>query len=107
MPYLEREAYMERLKNLIGEDNTEEALSTLEDMTDTYDELTRRNGESDQLRAELERANERYRKRFFEGPTNPTGDNADVFIEDTAAETAEPEEVAEELTYDKLFEEEK
>lgn len=42
MAMLEREKFFERIKERLGEDDSDEALSFLEDVTDTYDELERR-----------------------------------------------------------------
>ena len=42
MAMLDREKFFERIKERLGEDDSDEALSFLEDVTDTYDDLERR-----------------------------------------------------------------
>ncbi len=71
MAVLVRDNFFNRLRELIGEDDSEEALSYLEDMVDTWEDLERRasreGGENweeryNNLDAEWRK---RYRDRFF------------------------------------------
>lgn len=74
MAVLDRDKFFERIRERLGEDDSEEALSYLEDMTDTWDYLeagARREGQEDweekynNLDAEWRK---RYRDRFFNTP---------------------------------------
>lgn len=74
MAVLDRDKFFERIRERLGEDDSEEALSYLEDMTDTWDDLearARREGQEDweekynNLDAEWRK---RYRDRFFNTP---------------------------------------
>lgn len=74
-----REELMTSLNTLLGENNSDEALSFLDDVSDTYDDLTRRaNSDEDwetkysELDAEWR---ERYRQRFNEPYEGDDGDN--------------------------------
>ena len=71
MAVLDRDNFFNRIRERLGEDDSDEALSYLEDMTDTWNDLERRasrEGEDDweerynNLDAEWRR---RYRDRFF------------------------------------------
>lgn len=71
MAVLDRDKFFERIRERLGEDDSEEALSYLEDMTDTWNDLesrARREGQEDweakynNLDAEWRK---RYRDRFF------------------------------------------
>ena len=93
---LNKEEFLAALKNRVGEDTSDDAIKFLEDATDTYDDLVKRTGDSDEWKKKYEDNDkswrEKYTKRFFEGgPAAPTpkpeqledceGDNA-IKIED-------------------------
>ena len=70
MPVLDRETYFNRVHDRIGNDTSEEALSFLEDMTDTFNDLEKKSrgtGEDwKQKYDELDKTwRERYRHRFM------------------------------------------
>ena len=70
MAMLDREKFFERIKERLGEDDSDEALSFLEDVTDTYDDLERRAaGDGEDWKGKYEALDgewrKRYRERFF------------------------------------------
>lgn len=100
---LSKEQYTEKLKALVGENPTDEQLTLLEDMTDTYNDLESRSSSDgneawqkkyDELDASWRK---RYRDRFFNGGTDQeqeqdgSGDHSDgsedVQIEDLFIES--------------------
>lgn len=71
MAVLDRDKFFERIKERLGEDDSDETLSYLEDITDTYEDLerrSRREGEED-WKSKYESLDgewrKRYRDRFF------------------------------------------
>lgn len=64
MPVLTREDFRARVSARVGESTTDEDLSFLEDMTDTYDSLAGSEDTIRQLREENESLRRRYRERF-------------------------------------------
>ena len=103
MSVLNREQFLARLQERIGEDTSDEAMSFIEDMTDTFNDMeTRSNGQSDeqwkQKYDELDKSwREKYKARFFNSETTP----ADVKDE----QEDDVKDDAEEKTYADLFEE--
>ena len=100
---LSKEQYNEKLKALVGENPTDEQLTLLEDMTDTYNDLESRSSSDgneawqkkyDELDASWRK---RYTDRFFNGGTDQeqeqsgSGDHSDgsedVQIEDLFIES--------------------
>ena len=79
MAVLNKEQFLARLQERIGEDTSDEAMTFIEDMTDTFNDMeTRSNGQSDEQWKkkydELDKSwREKYKARFFEGSagTNP------------------------------------
>ena len=71
MPMLNRDDFMNRLRERLGDDASDEAVHFLEDMSDTYDELSEAANDTRNWRAEAERIDkewrDKYTKRFFEG----------------------------------------
>lgn len=100
---LNKEDFMKRLQERIGEDTSDEAMSFIEDMTDTFNDMeTRSNNQSDeqwkQKYTELDKSwREKYKARFFNSETPP----ADV--KDKQEDDVKDD--AEEKTYADLFEE--
>lgn len=103
MAVLNKEQFLARLQERIGEDTSDEAMTFIEDMTDTFNDMeTRSNGQIDeqwkQKYTELDKSwREKYKARFFNSETTP----ADV--KDTQEDDVKDD--AEEKTYADLFEE--
>jgi hypothetical protein len=81
MSVLNREEFFARLDARLANDTTDEGISFLEDMTDTYNELERKaNGDGIDWETKYKELDEswkkRYRHRFFSGGANEslTGD---------------------------------
>lgn len=68
MAVLSKDDFLASLKNKIGEDTSDEALKFLEDMTDTYDSLSKNRGEDwEKKYKDLDNSwRDKYKKRFFE-----------------------------------------
>lgn len=69
---LNRDEYFNRLHAMVGTDTTDESISFIEDMTDTYNDMENRlNGDGTDWEAkykELDKSwREKYRHRFFSG----------------------------------------
>ena len=68
---LNKEEFFAAVKNRLGEDTSDDAIKFLEDATDTYDDLVKRTGDSDEWKKKYEENDkswrEKYTKRFFEG----------------------------------------
>lgn len=94
-----QEELLASIRRILGDNTSDEALALIEDTTDTMSDLVGRieNAGDWQKRYEDNDADwrKRYRDRFYEG----------VDIED--GDGRKDETVVENLTYDKLFEEEK
>ena len=103
MAVLNKEEFLSRLQERIGEDTSDEAMTFIEDMTDTFNDLeTRSNGQSDEgwktKYEELDKSwREKYKARFFNSETT-TADVKDEQEDDVKDD-------AKEKTYADLFEE--
>ena len=102
MAVLNKEQFLARLQERIGEDTSDEAMTFIEDMTDTFNDMeTRSNGQSDeqwkQKYTELDKSwREKYKARFFNSETTPDG------VKDEQEEDVKYD--ADEITYAYLFE---
>ena len=94
---LSKEEFLEKIKQIVGEDTTEESLGIIEDFTDTYNHLEELSSGQEDWKAKYEENDkawrQKYRDRFF---SNDTEETIDEGLED---EDDEP------LTFDDLFEE--
>lgn len=75
MAVLNREEFFSRLQTAIGTDTSDDSISLIEDMTDTYNDLeSRANGDGtnwEQKYKELDESwKKKYRHRFFSGNGN-------------------------------------
>ena len=92
MAVLDRDTFFSRLQERVGEDTSDESISFVEDMTDTYNELERRaTGDGvdwEQRYKDLDDAwKKKYQHRFFSAGgsySNPTGNQPES--EDDKAE---------------------
>lgn len=105
---LTKEEFLANLKSRVGEDTSDEALKYLEDMTDTFNDLTKKalgNKKTDEewekeLKAKDEEWRVKYRERFFNSDAS-ISDNDDPLLAPTKEEP-KPEET---ITIDDLFSE--
>lgn len=103
MAVLDREKFMSRLQERIGEDTSDEAMTFIEDMTDTFNDLeTRSNGnDNEQWKTKYEELDkswrEKYKARFFSSETTP-GETIENQKEDVVDD-------GDEKTFNDLFEE--
>ncbi len=103
MGVLGREEYFNRIQTMVGEDSSDEAISFIEDMTDTFNDLeSRAAGDGVDWEGRYHELDERwkrkYRHRFFSGSGNsaPAPDE-----EETDEGTTNPDD----MTVEDLFEE--
>lgn len=74
MSVLNREEFMNRINAYVGEDTSDEALSFIGDMSDTYDELNKGSGEWESKYKNLDAEwRKKYKERFLTG--SPEGDD--------------------------------
>lgn len=106
MPILDRKSFFEAVHKMIGDDDSDEALTVLENITDTYNDLENRTTDSTDWEKRYNDNDkmwrEKYRARFFDAP-------AEKQPEDLLSEPEKtPEEIkAESITIDDLFTEPK
>lgn len=99
MSVLNKEDYFSKIKARIGDDSSDDALSFIEDMTDTFNDLESRTNDSENWKQKYDDLDktwrEKYRARFFDAGTTPEDvkdDQKDDVLDD-----------AEEKDFDDLF----
>lgn len=102
MSVLNRDEFFNRLHTMVGTDTSDESISFIEDMTDTYNDMENRlNGDAtnwEQKYNELDKSwREKYRHRFFSG----NGGSIDRPDDEDEADDYNPDDVK----IDDLFEE--
>lgn len=97
MAVLTREEFFDRVQSVVGTDTSDDMLTFIEDMTDTYNSLEERattDGDWEQRYHDLDESwKEKYKKRFFSG-----GGSSRVI------EEVKTEEEKKDIDYDDLFE---
>ena len=90
---LTREALMEAVKSRIGEDTSDEAITFLENVTDTLDDYDKRvNGDGTDWKSEAERIDKEWREKYiarFNAPIENKDDNTGGDVEETEVKTFE------------------
>ena len=104
MAVLSRDEYFNRIRERVGNDSSDESISFLEDMTDTYNSLenaSRGDGvDWEQKAHEIDEAwKKRYASRFFNGAVQPNS----IPDEKEEEQGYDPEKI----TINSLFEEDK
>lgn len=97
MAVLTRDEFFDRVQRIVGTDTSDDSLTFIEDMTDTYNNLDEKaNGDGtdwEQRYKDLDEAwKEKYKKRFFSG-------GGSVLVKETVDEEKEKD-----VTFDDLFE---
>lgn len=94
MPQLNREDFMARVSARIGEDNSDDALTFMRDMADTFDGLTASRPDTvsksdfDQLQGRYDELSRSYRERFMTAPNLPPQSSGKEDEEDEAEQRA-------------------
>lgn len=101
MAVLTRDEFFTRMQTRLGEDTSDEAISFLEDMTDTYNDMEKRaNGDGVDWKKKAEEIDAawkaKYRHRFFSGDNRSSVNETDTVEEDE-------EYRADDVTVDDLF----
>lgn len=101
MAVVTRDELMERIRSRIGDDTSDEALSLIEDFTDTFSDLETRVGEDWKSKYdELDKAwREKYKARFFQKPDDKETTPEDV-KEDNEEDLKDESKVK---SFDELF----
>lgn len=97
MAVLTRDEFFDRVQKIVGTDTSDDSLTFIEDMTDTYNNLDEKaNGDGtdwEQRYKDLDESwKEKYKKRFFSG-------GGSVLVKEVADEEKEKD-----VTFDDLFE---
>ena len=108
MAILDKESFMNKIKERIGDDTSDEALAFMEDMTDTFNDLESKSNSAgkDDWKAKYDALDkqwrEKYKQRFFEGSDETSKDkgNNDDQPED---DRSDEEKRAEEIEFNDLF----
>lgn len=109
MAVLSKEDFLKAVQTRIGEDTSDEAMKFIEDMTDTFDSLTKAGaGDGEDWEAkynELDKSwREKYKARFFEG-ANTQSSNETTSDGVKKEQQEDVKEDGEEVSFDDLFEE--
>ena len=98
MAILDRDTYFKRINEIVGDNGSDEAISFVEDMSDTYNSMAERTDDAAEWERKYHENDEawrkKYRSRFFRG-------DAEVINE---SKMEEVELRPEEVTFDDLFE---
>lgn len=106
MSVLTREQLLEKINTILGDNSTtDDGLSLIEDVTDTYNDLTSKNNTDwEQKYNENDKAwREKYRARFMSGGSSNNDDNSPSDSKNIPLDEGEEKKELEALTYDKLF----
>lgn len=98
MAILSQQQFMEAIKTIVGDNNDDNSLTFIENMTDTYNNLASTNADSN-WKEKYEQNDamwrEKYRERFFQTESN----DIDTLVDKPPVEQPKPK------TYDDLFKE--
>ena len=98
MAVLSKEDFLSRINERIGEDNSDEAISFMEDMSDTYNDMASKITDSTDWKKKYEENDKAWRNKYKERFTSSSSNNED----DLGGEDDEPKP----KTFDDLFKKE-
>lgn len=94
-----RDEIMEAIRKRIGEDTSDEAISLLEDVTDTFTDYETRVADKTDWKAKYDEMDANWRKKYMDRFSGKTGDEIKEEQEEQIKDDSEPR------TFDELFEE--
>lgn len=107
MAVLNRETFLSRINAILGDRSDDEALSFIEDATDTFDDITSKASDPEDWKKKYEDNDkewrDKYRKRFFDGASNDKRGNDPNKDNDPNTTNNTTDEVNEDITIGELF----
>ena len=97
MAVLNKEQFLARLQERIGEDTSDEAISLLEDVTDTFTDYETRVADKTDWKAKYDEMDASWRKKYMDRFSGKTGEEVKEEQEEQIKEDSEPR------TFDELF----
>ena len=88
------------IKTKIGDDTSDEAIALVEDINDSFDDLTTRLNEAGDWKAKYEENDAGWRKKYSDRFYSPTDDKDDPIINEMDKEEPDKPKV---LTFENLF----
>lgn len=73
-----KEQIIEQIKARLGEDNSDEAIAVIEDVSDTYDALTGADGGGKDWKSEAERIDKEWREKYIARFSGGSDDDDDL-----------------------------
>lgn len=98
MAVLSKEDFLSRIKERIGDDNSDEAIAFMEDMSDTYEDMANKVTDSTDWKKKYEENDKAWRDKYKERFTS--SHNEDEDLSDNDNDTPPPK------TFDDLFKKE-
>lgn len=92
-----REEIMEAIRKRIGEDTSDEAISLLEDVTDTFTDYETKVADKTDWKAKYDEMDATWRKKYMDRFSGKTGEEAKEGQEGQIIDDSEPR------TFDELF----
>lgn len=93
MAVLTKDDFLARIKERIGEDSSDEAIAFMEDMTDTFDDLSTKASDSTDWKTKYEENDAKWRAKYTERFMKPSDDETDPIVppeeKDTSPKTFE------------------
>ena len=100
MAILDKDTYFNKLHERIGNDTSEEALTFLEDMTDTYNDMANRaNGDGVDWKSKYNELDKTWREKYRHRFLNSDGGNPNPIPQSEVEKEYNPESI----TFDDLF----
>lgn len=96
MAVLTKEEFMKRINERIGEDNSDEAIAFMEDMTDTYDDMSNKLSDTTDWKQKYEENDTAWRNKYRERFSSPSEN-------DGHEGTGNQDEPPVPMTYEELF----
>lgn len=99
---LTKEDYINRIKSVIGDDSSDDSISLIEDLTDTYEDLESK-ADDENWKAKYDELDKTWRQKYIDR-FNGKVESDDDFIKQPTADDDETEDVYEApKTYEDLF----
>ena len=93
MAILSKDDFLARIKERIGEDSSDEAIAFIEDMTDTFDDLSTKASDNTDWKTKYEENDAKWRAKYTERFMKPSDDETDPLVpaevRDTSPKTFE------------------
>lgn len=103
MSVLSRDDFLGRVRGRLGEDLSDDDITLIEDMSDTYDDMYNKINDNTDWKSKYDELDKSWRQKYVDRFNGKVDSDSELGIENTGFETEKENDYESPKTYEELF----